>query len=80
GHRRDRLRGRLLRPRLRPVPLPQGRARLRPVRPGRRQRRPGRHRGLLPRGDGAGLRPREAVPRVPGPPPGHRAGRSRDAV
>ncbi|CAA9216176.1 MAG: FIG00829281: hypothetical protein, partial [uncultured Blastococcus sp.] len=80
GHRGDRLRGRLLRPHLRPVPLAQGRARLRPVRPGRRQRGPGRHRGILPRGHGAGFRAGQALPRVPGPAPGHRTGRPGDAV
>ncbi|CAA9374641.1 MAG: FIG00829281: hypothetical protein, partial [uncultured Nocardioides sp.] len=65
GHRRNRFRRRHLRPRLRPVPLAQGGSRLRPVRPGRRERGSGRHRVVLPRGDGAGLRTRPPVPRVP---------------
>src|SRR4051812_32199165 len=60
-------------PDLGPVPLTEGRARLRPIRPGRRERRLQRRRGVLQAGDGGGLPPGREVPRVP-PPAGRQGG------
>ncbi|CAA9377736.1 MAG: FIG00829281: hypothetical protein, partial [uncultured Nocardioidaceae bacterium] len=72
GNRRNRVRRRHLRPDLGAVPRPQGRARLRPVRAGRRERGTAGDRAVLPRRHGPGLGAGAPLPRVPRSAGGHR--------